>query len=137
MSNYAGPHMPWHDNLPEVCACDPAWTERGLVDNDCLFHQMVEAIEELPDGSVFDGKFYPFMVDCFPCNSTGRANVSPARACSTCDDTGMVRNPALEWQQQWRPSFAYAWRTDTLSEHSTYASLETRWVAVGVKGNNK
>jgi len=92
---------------------------------------------KVADGLMVGGVFYPFMVDCFPCNSTGRANVSPARACSTCDDTGMVRNPALEWQQQWRPSFAYAWRTDTLSEHSTYASLETRWVAVGVKGNNK
>ena len=90
---------------------------------------------KVADGLMVGGVFYPFMVDCFPCNSTGRANVSPARACSTCDGTGQVRNPALEWiyrhsEECW---VTRKFNSVTCTTYSLPEPCSGSWVAVGVK----
>lgn len=46
MSTYRPPHEDWHDRLPG-CDCEPAWKDRGLVDDRCLHHRLVDAVEEL------------------------------------------------------------------------------------------
>lgn len=91
MSNYAPKHEPWHDNLPAVCDCAPAWSARGLVDHLCWFHAMVAVLGGLPAGLVDDdGVFYPLMTDC-PDSQIGDTG------CETCGDEHQVWNPELWW----------------------------------------
>ena len=49
MTVYAPAHQPWHDDLPNECRCDPAWKDRGMVDDRCPWHRMLFAAEDLRD----------------------------------------------------------------------------------------
>jgi hypothetical protein len=40
-------HQPWHDLIDATCDCGLAWSGRGLVDDGCYFHAVVNAAEEL------------------------------------------------------------------------------------------
>ena len=91
-------------------------------------------IETLPDGSVFDGVFYTFMVDCPTCGGDPYMHdlgdgFKPPR-CSGCDNHLQVRNPALEWRcAQWGHVH---WSSSLLRGSSPYVD-ECLLVAVGVK----
>lgn len=50
MSRYQGTTFDWHGLLPGSCDCDPAWKDRGLVDDRCEWHRLIDAVEELRAG---------------------------------------------------------------------------------------
>lgn len=48
MSSYAPKPQPWHQALPMAeCTCGPEWSGRGLVDDTCYHHRLIDAVEEL------------------------------------------------------------------------------------------
>ena len=47
MSTYRPEHQPWHDDLPEPCTCDKAWSGRDLVDSRCWHHQAIDVLDTL------------------------------------------------------------------------------------------
>lgn len=49
MTRYAPAHQPFHDKIAAIqeCTCDPAWKDRGMVDSQCWFHNLIDAYEDL------------------------------------------------------------------------------------------
>ena len=53
MTEYAPQPERWHNDLPGACDCEPAWKDRGLVDDRCYWHRLIEAVMELRDNGWF------------------------------------------------------------------------------------
>lgn len=49
MTTYRPLPEPWHEEIPGKCSCDLAYAERGMVDDRCYWHGLIQAIEDLRD----------------------------------------------------------------------------------------
>ncbi len=52
MSTYRPTNVDWHDNLGFDCTCDPAWKDRGLVDDRCWYHRCIDVLDEFEMGEL-------------------------------------------------------------------------------------
>lgn len=85
--------------------------------------------------------YYPFMVACPNCGGPGFSEVGhDAVRCHTCDGSGRVRNPALEWRwlcehdmYQYTEQEAAEIAHDCQGEMHPWIDVGCRWGAVGVK----
>lgn len=50
MSDRPARPEPWHEALTAfglTCLCDPAYSERGLQDDRCYYHRLIDAVDDL------------------------------------------------------------------------------------------
>lgn len=47
MTVYTPKPQDWHADLPGECTCDEVYAGRGMVDDRCYWHRLIEAVEDL------------------------------------------------------------------------------------------
>ncbi len=60
MSTYRPAHQPWHDKVDVDCTCEPAWSERDMVDDRCWYHRVIEVLDEYGFGELLGETLYRY-----------------------------------------------------------------------------